>query len=314
MKNGQAILRILLCDDDPQDRKLMKAYLQQRADREIVLLEAGQTDEIQVALDKGRIDLVLMDIQMPEKSGMEWLKQIVENQIAPVVMLTGCGNEEIAVESLQQGAVGYLPKSRITAEKLLDAIEQALEKWRQLILSKANQEQLERLANVDSLTGLLNRRAILKKLDEQMKNTRRYRDELSVLMLDIDHFKGVNDNYGHVTGDNVLEKIAALLQNRIRDTDAVGRYGGEEFLIILRRAEFSSVLPVAERIQKAIRTARMRNTKGDVFSITVSQGLARYKPGDDRHSLILRADAALYMAKQNGRDRIETFEVITAGI
>ena len=81
MKKGQTIVRILLCDDDPQDRKLIKAYLQQRADREIVILEAGQTDEIRVALDKGRIDLVLMDIQMPEKSGMEWLKQIVENQV-----------------------------------------------------------------------------------------------------------------------------------------------------------------------------------------------------------------------------------------
>ena len=101
-------------------------------DRGIVLLEAGQIAEIQDALDKGRVDLVLMDIQMPEKSGMEWLAEIVEKQTAPVVMLTGSGSEEIAVQSIQEGAVGYLPKSNLSKENLRNTMDAALEKWRRM--------------------------------------------------------------------------------------------------------------------------------------------------------------------------------------
>lgn len=101
-------------------------------DRQIVLLEAGQRAEIQDALDKGRVDLVLMDIQMPEKSGMEWLAEIVEKQTAPVVMLTGSGSEEIAVQSIQEGAVGYLPKSNLSKENLRNTMDAALEKSRRM--------------------------------------------------------------------------------------------------------------------------------------------------------------------------------------
>jgi len=132
LKAKQSLLKILVCDDDPADRKLVRAYLQQIESREIVLLEAGQRAEIQNALDKGRIDLVFMDIQMLEKSGMEWLAEIVEKQTAPVVMLTGSGSEEVAVQSLQEGAVGYLPKSKLSTEKLVETIDDALKRWRQI--------------------------------------------------------------------------------------------------------------------------------------------------------------------------------------
>ena len=183
MEIGQSVLKILLCDDDQADRKLVRAYLQQINDREIVLLEAGKRDEIQNALDRGRIDLVFMDNQMPEKSGMEWLEDIAKNRMAPVVMLTGFGNEEIAVQALQQGAIGYLSKSGLSKGKLVETIDDTIKRWRELVLSRANQEQLERLVNIDSLTGLLNRRAILNRLDEHITNVRRYEDNLCILML-----------------------------------------------------------------------------------------------------------------------------------
>lgn len=314
VKKRQTPIKILVCDDDPQDRKLIRYYLRQKTDREIVMLEAGQTAEIQMALDKGRVDLVLMDIQMPEKSGMEWLKEIVEKQIAPVVMLTGHGSEETVVQSLKQGAIGYLPKSKLCMEKLVDTIDAAMAMWRELQISKANQEQLERFVNIDSLTGLLNRRAILHRLDEQITHARRYGEKLSVIMLDIDRFKRINDKYGHIAGDDVLEKVAVWLQRRLRDTDSAGRYGGEEFVIVLPKTDLSAALVIAERIGKSIKAAKMKDLKGNVFSVTISQGLARYKPGDDRSSLISRADSALYRAKQNGRNRVETSELITSGI
>jgi len=282
-------------------------------DREIVLLEAGQRAEIQDALDKGRVDLVLMDIQMPEKSGMEWLAEIVEKQTAPVVMLTGSGSEEIAVQSIQEGAAGYLPKSNLSKENLRSTIDAALEKWRRMQQGKADLEELERLANFDSLTRLENRRAILRRLEDQIKHASRYKEELSVIMLDIDHFKNVNDHYGHLTGDDVLENVATLVRQVIRDPDTAGRCGGEEFVIILPKTNLSTALYVAERVREAIESAEMKAPEGDVFTITVSQGLSSYEPGEDEHSLISRADGALYRAKESGRNRVETSSGFESG-
>jgi len=139
-----------------------------------------------------------------------------------------------------------------------------------------------------------------------MKHAKRYREELSLSLLDIDHFKKVNDQHGHLTGDDVLEQVAILVQQNIRDADIIGRYGGEEFIIILPRTGLSSALNVAERVRKMIEASKMKDSEGNVFGITVSQGISIYKVGEDEHSLISRADNALYKAKGNGRNRVET--------
>ena len=301
----QPLLKILICDDDPADRKLVRNHLQQITDREIVLLEAGHTEEIQNALDKGRIDLVLMDNQMPGKSGMEWLAEITKKQLAPVVMLTGSGTEEIVAQAFQEGAAGYLPKNNLSQEKLRNIIDVALDKWTRLQQAMADKEKLERLANFDSLTGLYNRRAILGKLYELINVANRYKEDFSLSMLDIDHFKRVNDRYGHLTGDEVLEKIATLIHRNIRDTDIVGRYGGEEFIIILPKTNLSSAWVAAERLRSIIEKAEMKDSAGNVFAITVSQGLSGWERGEDIHSLISRADEALYKAKEKGRNRVQ---------
>jgi diguanylate cyclase (GGDEF)-like protein len=301
----QPLIKILICDDDPADRKLLRTYLKRITDREIVLLEAGHTEEIQNALDKGRIDLVLMDNRMPGKSGMEWLAEITKKQLAPVVMLTGSGTEEIAAQAFQEGAVGYLPKGSLSQEKLQNIIDVALDKWTQLQQAMADKEKLERLANFDSLTELYNRRAILGKLRELIGLANRYKEDFSLSMLDIDHFKRVNDRYGHLTGDEVLEKIATLISRNVRDTDIVGRYGGEEFIIILPKTNLSSAWVVAERLRTIIEKTEMKYSAENVFAITVSQGLAGWERNEDATSLISRADEALYKAKEKGRNRVQ---------
>ena len=189
---------------------------------------------------------------------------------------------------------------------MAETIDDAIKRWRQIQQGRANQEELERLANIDSLTGLLNRGAILRKLSEQMKHAKRYREELSLSLLDIDHFKKVNDQYGHLTGDDVLEQVAIIMWQNIRDADIIGRYGGEEFIIILPRTDLSSALNVAERVRKMIEASKIKDSEGNAFSLTVSQGISIYKLGEDEHSLISRADNALYKAKGNGRNRVET--------
>jgi len=158
---------------------------------------------------------------------------------------------------------------------------------------------------LDSQTGLYNRQAILGKLRELINRAKRYKEDFSLSMLDVDLFRRVNDRYGHLTGDEVLEKIATLIRRNIRNTDVAGRYGGEEFIILLPLADLSSAMVVAERIRSVIESTEMKDSGGNVFAITVSLGLSSWEPAEDAHSLISRTDEALYKAKENGRNRVE---------
>ena len=125
-------IKILICDDDPAIHKLVRTYLRSCAEMEYVLIEAGRKEEIQAALDEGGIDIVLLDIFMPDKSGMEWLMEIVDKRIAPVVMLTGLGSEEIAVQSLHEGAIDYISKDHLTKDRLWGSIKATLERWKRM--------------------------------------------------------------------------------------------------------------------------------------------------------------------------------------
>ncbi len=164
---------------------------------------------------------------------------------------------------------------------------------------------LQRLAYHDTVTGLLNRRSILEKLDEWLRHEQRYKGRLAVVMLDIDHFKRVNDVYGHRIGDRVLADIAGVMSRSIRETDFVGRYGGEEFLIILPRTDVAGATKMAERVRTAVEATPMHGANGEDFAVTVSLGVAEYCDGDDEDLVVGRADAALYRAKDLGRNRVE---------
>lgn len=124
--------------------------------------------------------------------------------------------------------------------------------------------------------------------------------------MDIDYFKKVNDQYGHLVGDEVLEKVAKLVREDVRIADSAGRYGGEEFVVVLPKTQLSSAVIVAERIREIIEATEKTASEGKVFSVTVRQGLSGYRAGDDKDSLISRADEALYRAKETGRNRVET--------
>ncbi|MCK9356725.1 MAG: GGDEF domain-containing protein, partial [Dehalococcoidia bacterium] len=161
------------------------------------------------------------------------------------------------------------------------------------------------LARFDTLTGLLNRRIILEKLMEWLRHVRRYNGHLSVVMLDLDHFKQVNDLYGHQVGDHVLAETAGVLLRSARQTDFVGRYGGEEFLIILPRTDAAGAAAVAERARATMQGMSMRDAEGGAFTVTISLGVTEWREGDDDDALVSRADAAMYRAKAAGRNRVE---------
>jgi diguanylate cyclase (GGDEF)-like protein len=162
--------------------------------------------------------------------------------------------------------------------------------------------------NFDSLTQLYNRQGSLDVLRDLINGAQRYKQDLSLSILDIDYFKGVNDRYGQFTGDAVIENVAKIIYRNIRASDIVGRYGGDQFLIILTRANLYSAMVTAERIRKTIENAEVKDPAEHAVAITVSQGLSGLEQGEDVRSLVSRAEEALHSAKENGRNRVEMFQ------
>jgi diguanylate cyclase (GGDEF)-like protein len=304
-KRTQPLIQILICDDDPADRRTIRACVQRITDRHFVLWEAGQTDEVCSVLDKGRIDLVLMGSQVLAKSGMEWLAGFAAKQLVPVVILSDPGTEEIVNQAFQHGAVGHLPMSSLSPDRLKDIIDIALHKWARLHQAIAPERKLERLATFDSSTGLYNRHAILAKLHEMVNLANGNKEDFSLIMLDIDHLQEINDHYGHLAGDEVLAGTATLIRRYIRDTDVLGRYEGEELIIILPKTTVALSWVVAERLRSTVEKTRIKDSAGRVFYVTVSQGLAGWERGENGISLVCRADEALYRAKEKGRNRVQ---------
>ncbi|WP_054696252.1 sensor domain-containing diguanylate cyclase [Syntrophomonas palmitatica] len=184
----------------------------------------------------------------------------------------------------------------ITERRLM---EKELEEKNQR-LQELNQK-LKMQTITDDLTGIYNHRYIFQCLQQELRRAKRYKHPLTVMMLDLDHFKLVNDRWGHQVGDHVLKSVARIIASNLRETDMVGRYGGEEFLVILPMTDIKDGLQVAERIRKEVQEASF-SQKG--LKVTISIGAAQYN-GDKLDKLIGRADSLLYQAKNNGRNRVE---------
>ncbi len=166
-------------------------------------------------------------------------------------------------------------------------------------------QRLEELATTDELTGVANRRALLEAVRREFRRARRYRHPFALVMVDLDHFKRINDTYGHQVGDRVLQEFARAIRKSIRSTDLVGRYGGEEFLILLPEADSRSAVALAERIRERVRQLRVETESGDVVQVTASFGVCAYpEHGKSIPVLLRKADDFLYEAKRRGRDRV----------
>ncbi len=223
--------------------------------------------------------------------------------------------EEIVKEVEKKGAV-YNREARMRSDgeerwALISAIEVTYEDTACLLSSfnditerREMEEKLRQLAHHDELTGLHNRRAFLEHLQEEIARAERYGNPLSLLFMDLDHFKKVNDRYGHDAGDEVLKAAAAEMREMLRETDFCGRMGGEEFAILLPETDGDGALNTAERLRGKISRTVVENEAGKI-STTISIGIARKKEGERPDSLLKRADKALYAAKEAGRNRTE---------
>lgn len=257
-------------------------------------------------------NLALIDIKLPDADGLELLHKLkLINPEMEGIVITGYGSLETAREALRRGAFDYVLKP-LKMEEVLSTVREALAKQRRVVEEKQrlNQEQEAKefyrtLSIVDGLTGLYNYRHFRELLTQEIRRSRRYSHLLSLLMVDIDNFKNYNDAYGHPAGDEALKVIAETMQSKVRGVDVVGRYGGEEFVIILPETPKAHAAIVAERVRKAV--AETTLPTGD--RLTISIGVVTYPedaPGNEE--LISLADKALYQAKQGGRNQIRVWE------
>lgn len=257
------------------------------------------------------VDIILCDLEMPRIDGFKFLSMMKSRsdlQDTPVIMLTGRDDRELKIKGLEQGASDYITKP-FDAEELVARVKVHLKiKTLQDDLKRTNELLLE-LSNTDHLTGLFNRRYLMEALGKEVQRCLRKRGNLSLIILDIDHFKQVNDRYGHLQGDIVLQKVALQLQKELRAYDTAARYGGEEFIAVLPDATLEEAVFVANRVRASVHGTRF---SGDLshLSLTISIGVARfsYPACSTVDSFIKLADDALYRAKSNGRNRVESAE------
>jgi two-component system, cell cycle response regulator len=254
-------------------------------------------------------DLLLLDYYLSDGNAFDLLTRMQHEQHEiPVVIITGQGNEVIASKIIQAGAYDYLPKDSLSSNALSRAIMNALEKSQ---LKKQVKETYNRMVDMsvrDALTGLYNRRYFMEALEREISRSQRYKTDLVLSLLDIDHFKNVNDSYGHTAGDSVLAKIGILLKESIRDNDIACRYGGEEFAVLLPHTNIEEASIMSERFREKV--AAYEFIHGTFSSrITVSIGIAQYQRIGDKSGNIFveQADSALYQAKDEGRNRSVIF-------
>jgi two-component system cell cycle response regulator len=255
-----------------------------------------------------RADLILCDVDMPRMDGFKFISMIQsreEFRDIPIILITGKEDRESKIRGLELGASDYITKPFDTGELVARVNVQLKIKNLQDQLKRAN-ELLVAISNTDHLTGLFNRRFLEEALAKEFQRVQRRRNNLSVLIMDIDHFKRINDTYGHQEGDAVLCKVACLFRKELRDYDVAARFGGEEFIAVVPETSLTEAASIAERIRKSIEGVVFKGN-GEYLKITVSLGISTY-PAPEINSpddLIREADKALYRAKTNGRNRIE---------
>jgi two-component system, cell cycle response regulator len=302
-------VKILIAEDDPAFRNLLVTLL---AKWGYDVLAAKDGDEAWCILQsEDAPQLAILDWRMPGKDGLEICRGIRSGKTAPytyIILLTAQDRSRDIVAGMEAGADDYITKPFRTNElkARLRAGERIIEQQNELCLAR---DLLRAKATHDSLTGLLNHEEILRILGNELAKADREHTPVAVIMADIDNFKYINDSCGHLSGDMVLRLTAEKMQSLMRTYDSIGRYGGDEFMIILPGCDQQSAAALAERLRICIGGEKLQTPEGQI-PVTISLGIGiRHEKGTlDAKSLIRMADAALYLAKENGRNRVEISE------
>jgi len=301
--------RILVAEDDLVSRLMLVSAIQKWG-YEPVAVDNGK-DALEILSGAYPPLLAILDWVMPEMDGIDVVRTIrknYNNTLTYIIMLTTKTEKEEVIEGLEAGADDYIRKP-FDADELWARIRVGL---RTAQLQKdliEMQKVLEYEAVHDPLTGCLNRRGILERLKEELERSERTGEPLCVAMCDLDHFKKINDTYGHQTGDDVLKDFVHIIRSQLRPYDQIGRLGGEEFLIIIPNITEAYAKNTLERLNKIIYDTEVITCTGKV-KITVSIGGIIVKKQTNIDSVIKQVDEALYTAKENGRNQVCFYGVI----
>lgn len=293
---------ILIVDDNPDNVDLLTQYLSGLG---YDVVPAYDGPEALLITENEDVDLILLDVMLPELSGFEVCRKLKakdETNFIPVVLVTVRDDTRSKLEGFAAGADDYITKP-FDIEELSARVKSLLRiKTLQDQLRTAN-TRLEKMSITDGLTGIFNHRFFVERLESEAKRAERYERPLAVIMFDVDHFKKVNDDYGHLFGDYVLSRLAEILQSSARAGDLVARYGGEEFAILVTETDGAAML--AERIRIRIERAEFQ-FEGQRADVRVSAGVCQALIGtiQEGSELLRTADEALYEAKQTGRNRV----------
>lgn len=291
--------RILIVDDERSNRKLLSELLSEEFD---VVLAKNGSQVFQFLNGEQVIDLVLLDIMLPDMDGYEIIKRMKNNdnqKDIPVIFITVLDSAENEEKAFQLGAVDFITKPfhpsivKLRVKNQINLIEQ--------------KQMLEEMAGIDGLTGINNRRSFDTIYQKEWQKILRYKDPLSLIMIDVDFFKNYNDFYGHGAGDAVLKEIAKAIKNQLnRPEDMVARYGGEEFVVVLPRTEKNGAMQKAEKIRKAVESLAITHEKSDCADVvTISLGGVTHEKEDGNPEAFLKqSDEMLYKAKSEGRNRV----------
>ena len=297
---------VLIVDDDASVVRMLEMGL---ADEYEIIPVFDPTQAINV-FSETAIDIVVSDIKMPGLSGFDILRSVkAANPLVEVILLTGelPDKSRPAVNALQSGAHDYLLKP-VGMRVLKAAIQQALAKQRQQLDDKRKLQELLRRANTDFLTGLSNRHHFQTQVKLEFERSDRYERSLSCLLLDVDDFKKINDEFGHCAGDQVLQRLGQLLGKHLRSSDLKCRYGGEEFVVILPEADSEVAATVAEKMRRLI-TKETFEFADPPLQISASIGMATSQKRNfaSAEELIRAADLAMLQAKREGRNCVRAY-------
>lgn len=311
----QAPKKILVVDDHEDNVEVLRVRLEARG---YEVQGAADGEAALETIERWVPDLILLDVMMPKVDGLEVVRRIKANEslpFIPVIMQTALDSTERMVAGLSAGADDYVTKpinfaeleARIKSLLRIKALQDELSE-REQELSRMN-DKLLYMSLTDGLTGVDNRRALEQRLREMFEHSMRLHEPVACVMCDIDHFKMVNDTYGHAAGDEVLKQFATILKESARDIDRVGRYGGEEFLLILPGTVLDAAVTFAERLRQLVEGHTFSFENGSIQR-TMSCGVAAWPHPrvTGRDELLKAADDALYVAKENGRNKVVRFD------
>lgn len=299
--------RVLVVDDDESTRELVLKALEYEG-YQVREAESGTIALNQI--EEWKPHLVLLDVNMPGLNGLETLARLrVKSEYVSAIFVSGNSKTEDVIRGLDAGADDYVCKPFAVLELLARVRAQLRIKDLQDNLARAN-ARLKELVDIDDLTGLFNMRSLYKRLDLELDRARRFNRSVGVLMMDLDHFKRVNDEHDHLFGSFVLTQVGGLIRENIRKVDFAARYGGDEFLVVLNEITSDGALTFANRLRARIEAGKFENDLHRM-QLTASLGLAVANPNEnvvDARALVRYADRALYRAKEKGRNRVELFD------